>query len=192
MSFGFCNSLSPNVPKTYVSADQLLEDSFRLAKEVYESDFKPTYLIALWRGGSPIGIAVEEYFRFKKQPIINHTAVRVSAYNHDKLKPEVTVFNLDYIVKTITSEDRLLIIDDVVDSGASIEKTVSEIQKQCGKNTPKEIKIAAVYYKPAHASIKPDYYLYANNNWIVFPHELEGLTSDELKRKSKNIAEILK
>ena len=81
-----------------ISAQQLLEDSFSLAKLVFESNFRPTFLIALWRGGTPIGIAIEEYFSYKNAPIKNHTAVRVSAYNHDQLKNTAKVFNLEYVV----------------------------------------------------------------------------------------------
>ena len=47
--------------KTFIHADQLLEDSFNLAWKVYESGFRPNYIIGVWRGGAPIGIAVQEF-----------------------------------------------------------------------------------------------------------------------------------
>lgn len=47
--------------KQYLSADQLLVDSFRLAERVFSSGFEPTMIIAIWRGGVPIGIAVQEF-----------------------------------------------------------------------------------------------------------------------------------
>ncbi|MGY8696909.1 MAG: hypoxanthine phosphoribosyltransferase, partial [Verrucomicrobiia bacterium] len=50
--------------KIYLSADGLLEDSWKLAAKVLDSGFKPTFMIAVWRGGAPIGIAVQEYLSF--------------------------------------------------------------------------------------------------------------------------------
>ena len=47
--------------KTFIQADQLLEDSFKLAWNVYESGFRPNYIVGVWRGGAPIGIAVQEF-----------------------------------------------------------------------------------------------------------------------------------
>ena len=50
--------------KVYLTAQGLLEDSFALAKQVLDSGFKPTFIIAIWRGGVPIGIAVQEYLEY--------------------------------------------------------------------------------------------------------------------------------
>jgi hypoxanthine phosphoribosyltransferase len=44
--------------KNYIQAQQLLEDSFSLAWQVYESGYRPNYIVGVWRGGAPIGIAV--------------------------------------------------------------------------------------------------------------------------------------
>ena len=46
--------------KLYLDAQQLLEDSFELAHKVLQSGFVPTYVVAVWRGGAPMGIAVQE------------------------------------------------------------------------------------------------------------------------------------
>ena len=46
--------------KHYIGATELLEDSFKLAWEVYESGYRPNYIVGVWRGGAPIGIAVHE------------------------------------------------------------------------------------------------------------------------------------
>lgn len=182
-----------NTKKIYVSPQQLLEGSFKLAKLIFESNFRPTFLIALWCGGAPIGIAITEYFSYKETPINNHTAIRVTAYNGDKLKKEVKVFNLDHVIKTIKSDDKLLIVDDVVDSGRTINKVLEKIKTECDKNTPRDIRTATVYYKPQTASITPDYYLYETDSWIIFPHEIKGLTIKEIaSHKGVEISNILK
>ena len=46
--------------KYFIGADQLLEDSFNLAWNIYESGYKPNYIVGVWRGGAPVGIAVQE------------------------------------------------------------------------------------------------------------------------------------
>ena len=46
--------------KLFIKSNQLLEDSFKLALNVYESGFRPNYIVGVWRGGAPIGIAVQE------------------------------------------------------------------------------------------------------------------------------------
>ena len=50
------------VDKVYITAQALLEDSFRLAHLIYEDGFHPQFIIGIWRGGTPVGIAVQEYF----------------------------------------------------------------------------------------------------------------------------------
>jgi len=168
--------------KKYISAQELLENSFKLGQLIFESGFRPTFLIALWRGGAPVGIAIEEYFSYKKMPIDKHVAIRTSAYNHDKLKSKVQIFDMDYVVKNIKKNDRLLIVDDIVDSGSTITKFLEEIKIQCGKNTPDKIRVAAVYYKPKTSSITPYYYIEKVYDWLIFPHEIKGLRINEIAK----------
>ena len=65
--------------KRFITAQELLEDSFRVAAKVYEDGFRPQFIVGIWRGGAPIGIAVQEYFDFKKVET-DHIAVRTSSY----------------------------------------------------------------------------------------------------------------
>ena len=50
--------------KHYIQAGQLLEDSYKLAWEIFESGFRPDFIIGVWRGGAPVGIAVQEFLDF--------------------------------------------------------------------------------------------------------------------------------
>ena len=63
--------------RTFVAADDLLLDSFQLASDIRDSGFRPDFLVGLWRGGSGVGIAVQEgleYFGIKT----DHIAIRTS------------------------------------------------------------------------------------------------------------------
>ena len=60
------------------------------------------------------------------------------------------------------------------------------------KNTP-EIRIATPYFKPLNnkTSIKPDYFIHESNKWLVFPHELEGLTIEEIKKNKPELSNLI-
>ncbi|GLQ31996.1 phosphoribosyltransferase [Litoribrevibacter albus] len=167
--------------KVYISAQQLLEDSTQMALQIYESGFRPNYIVGVWRGGAPVGIAVQEVMDCLGVDC-DHIAIRTSSYTGiGERSRHVKVHGLTYLIKRLESEDSLLIVDDVHDSGLSIQQTVYDIKKACKKNTP-EIRIATPYFKPANNKTEntPDFYVHETNEWLVFPHELEGLTKEEI------------
>ena len=178
--------------KLFIQADELLSDSFKLAWKVYESGYRPNYIIGVWRGGTPIGIAVQEFFSVLGVPS-DHIAIRTSHYQGiDERGSDVEVFGLNYIIKQVESEDSLLIVDDVHDTGISIEKIVTDLKAACKKNTP-EIRVATPYFKPSknRTSRKPDYYLHETDQWLVFPHELEGLSLEEIQNNKPELQDLM-
>jgi len=46
--------------KLFISAQSLLEDSWRLAVNILKDGFHPNFIVGVWRGGTPVGIAVQE------------------------------------------------------------------------------------------------------------------------------------
>ena len=133
--------------KLYIRSEDLLKDSFQLAWNVYESGFKPNYIVGVWRGGAPIGIAVQEFLSVLGVKS-DHVAIRTSYYTGiDAKKDSVQVYGLNYVIRKLESEDRLLIVDDVHDTGNSISQIITDLKKACKKKTP-EISSATPYYKP--------------------------------------------
>ena len=180
--------------KHYLDAQGLLEDSFKLAHQILLSGFKPTFIIAVWRGGAPIGIAVQEYLHYHGIHADN-IAIRTSSYSGiDQQSREVKVFGLNYLVKNIQHHDRLLIVDDVFDTGRSLEAIINELHRRARLNTPEDIRVAVPYYKPARRQIErePDYYLYETEAWLKYPHSLEGLSPAEIRDSRPAIYDILK
>ena len=177
--------------KVFISAQQLLEDSFKLAVQVYESGFRPDYIVGVWRGGAPVGIAVQELLHVLGAEA-DHIAIRTSSYTgigeRDK---NVRVHGLTYLIKRLESEDSLLIVDDVHDSGLSIEQTILDLKKACKKNTP-EIRVATPYFKPDNNKTDrtPDYYIHETHDWLVFPHEIDGLSAEEIREHRPELAGI--
>ena len=181
--------------KTYLSANQLLNDSFRLGTQIVNSGFQPTFIVAIWRGGAPVGIAVQEILAYAGIETDN-IAIRTSSYKHgiDQQKGSVQVYGLSYLVKRLTHEDKLLIVDDVFDTGRTIAAVIDRLQVLLRQNIPTDIRVATPYYKPSRRQVDltPDYYLYENDEWLVYPYEIHGLTREEMMQNKPALFEILK
>ncbi|MDN3651057.1 phosphoribosyltransferase family protein [Reinekea marina] len=178
--------------KVFISSQELLQDSFRLAHKVLEDGFRPDFIIGIWRGGAPIGIAVQEYFDFKGIET-DHIAVRTSSYyGIGKQSKEIKVHGLHYLIDHANADDSLLIVDDVFDSGRSVDALIKQIRQQSRLNTPKDIRVACPWYKPKNSQVDivPDYYVQQSEEWLVFPHELSGLTPEELVEGKKELSAI--
>jgi hypoxanthine phosphoribosyltransferase len=180
--------------KVYITAEALLADSFRLGWQVIDGGFAPTHLVGIWRGGAPVGIAVQELLEYRGHDC-DHIAIRTASYSGiDRQEPEVRVFALGHLVDTLAPEDRLLVIDDVFDSGRSIAAFLRELRARCRHNTPRDIRIATVYWKPVRnkTDLAPDYFVHKTDAWLVFPHEICGLTEAEIRRHKPAAAAILR
>ena len=181
--------------KHYLTAQSLLEDSYALARKVLNSNFKPTFIVAIWRGGAPVGIAVQEFLAVHGIKS-DHIAIRTSSYaaEIDQQQKEVRVHGLNYLVKNIQQHDKLLLVDDVFDTGRSIEAIIDELQKQTRLNMPTDVRVAVPYYKPTRNKTdrRPDYYIHETDAWLKYPHSLEGLSAQEIAQKRPRLYEIIK
>ena len=84
--------------KYYIQAQQLLEDSFNLAWQVFESGYRPNYIVGVWRGGAPIGIAVQEFLDVLGIKS-DHIAIRTSSYSGiGERSKNVKVHGLSYMI----------------------------------------------------------------------------------------------
>lgn len=177
--------------KHYIDAQQLLDDSFALGLQILESGYRPNFIVGVWRGGTPVGIAVQElldYFGVHS----DHISIRTSLYTGiEQRDTQVKVHGLQYIVNNVGAGDSLLIVDDVHDTGLSISQIIEDLKKECQLDTP-DIRIATPYYKPRHNKVgkAPDYYLHKTDKWLVFPHELSGLTTQEILNRKPGIEKL--
>ncbi len=179
--------------KTYVTAEALFEDSCKLAASVLKSGFRPNWLVALWRGGTPVGITIQELLAYYGVQT-DHIAIRTSFYEGiDKRKGKIRIHEIGYLIDNINKEDSLLIVDDIFDTGLTIDVLISEIRRRARRNTPDQIRVAAAWFKPEKNRTDriPDYYVNATDKWIVFPHELLGLQFEEIQQNKPYIANVM-
>lgn len=168
--------------KLFITANDLLADSYTLALSILRSGFAPTHLVGVWRGGAPVAVAVEEALRYHGVEA-EHMAVKTSAYEAiDTMKREISVEGLSYLVPRLSKDSRLLIIDDVFDRGHSLDTLIAKLREQCGQAMPDQVKTACVWYKPSRreTELTPDWYVHETERWLVFPHELIGLSAEEV------------
>jgi len=99
---------------------------------------------------------------------------------------------MNYLIKNIRHEDRLLIVDDVFDTGRTIEAVIAHLRDKARRNTPEDIRVAVPYYKPARNQTErvPDFYLHETERWIKFPHSVEGLSAEEIRSHRPELAAI--
>ena len=179
--------------KHFISAGDLLEDSFRLAVKIFQSGFRPDVIIGVWRGGTPVAIAVHEYFEYQGIAV-DHAAIRAASYTGINARnKDVVISGLEYIFEKTPADARLLIIDDVFDSGNSFRTILEQLADHYGPAVRQRTRIACPWYKPGNnqTSLAPDYYLHETDRWLVFPHELRGLTMDEIRQGKTAIGRII-
>ncbi len=181
--------------KRFITADELLIDSFKLAEQLYVRGCRPHFIVGVWRGGTPTGIAVQEFLDYMGVQT-DHIAIRTSSYyGIDQQHEEIAVHGLDYVIENVTADQELLIVDDVFDSGRSIRAIIETLKNRCGQHMPRIVKTACPWFKPNRnvTTITPDFYIHATDQWLVFPHELKGLSVDEIAEgKGEHIAETIR
>jgi hypoxanthine phosphoribosyltransferase len=183
--------------KKMVAANDLLEDSIRLAAIIAKAGFHPDFLVGLWRGGSAVGIAVQEGLDFLGIKT-DHIAIRTSyrgapSYSEMISKAEsIRVHGLQYLLENLCAHHSLLIVDDVYSTGSSVGAVIEQLARKTRRNLPKDIRIATVWYRPGEKTIRvPDYFVHETSDWLALPYELTGMSIDELRANRPELGSII-
>lgn len=165
--------------KIYLDSNGLTRDSFSLARKIYDSGFRPDVIIGLWRGGTPVAVAVQEGLHYLGVDCY-HTALKTQAYTGIGEHKHPVIENMGAVMDHLGTAKRVLVVDDIFDSG----DTVAAV-KEALSPFVLDLRFATLYYKPArnHWPFGPDYWLRETDAWLVFPHELMGLTREEVMKK---------
>ncbi|MBR4258731.1 MAG: hypoxanthine phosphoribosyltransferase [Kiritimatiellae bacterium] len=175
--------------KHYLSGDEYLHDVWRLAAAVRNSGWKPDILVALWRGGAPVGVALHEFFKVSGWEV-RHIPLKCGSYTGiGENAGEVVFTHGDIVFGMLRKGDKVLVVDDVFDTGKTAKAVKARIDE-----TGAEMRMACVYWKPGKntTDMKPDYFVKdVGLEWIVFPHEMEGLTPEEMRAKDPDLAQLV-
>jgi uncharacterized protein len=183
--------------KRFIAANDLLLDSFQLAVNIYKAGFRPDFLVGLWRGGSAVGIAVQEgldYFGVSTDHIgIRTSYTGLADYSEMVDKADsIRVHGLQYLLENLCAEHSMLIVDDVYSSGSSVKAVIDTLATRTRRNLPHDIRIASVWYRPTEKTIRPpDYFVHETADWLILPYELSGLSIDELEEHKPELAGVI-
>jgi hypoxanthine phosphoribosyltransferase len=174
--------------KIYVSADAYLRDVFRLARRILDAGWMPADMIVLWPGGAPVGMGIHEFLYYHGfRP--RHRVLKCQSYTGiESRRQEVTFEGAEAVFGSVVAGSRVLVVDDVFDSGSTARAVLDRLAPLAV-----DARFAAVYWKPDanRTELKPDFFIHETDRWIVFPHELDGLTPDEVKEKDPAIHALL-
>jgi len=179
--------------KVFISYDTIRDDAIKLAYRIYRDGFIPDIIYVSLRGGAYLGNVISEYFKFvtgEGKPVF-YAAVVARSYTDISTQTSIQVDGWTYDPDLLKSGDKVLLVDDVYDTGRTINYLAQLfMDKGLSRN---DIKIAVHDYKvrkyiPETLPIHPDYWCRklessspSEETWIHYmSHELVGLTRDEI------------
>ncbi|MEM7206419.1 MAG: phosphoribosyltransferase family protein [Pseudomonadota bacterium] len=184
--------------KTFVDEEELMLDAYRLGVLIFNSGFRPDFIVGLWRGGSSVGIVVQECLQYLGVES-DHISLRTSyrgVETYEKLiekRDNIRVHGTQYLLENMNADDSLLIVDDVFSTGLNVEAVINRLKMKMRRNLPHDIRVAVPWYKPGNNKTgrAPDYYLHETQQWLVLPYELTGMPQEELAERKPAVAEIV-
>ena len=186
--------------KKFLDEQNLILDSFRLGVKIFESGFRPTFIVGLWRGGSSVGIYVQECLQtlgIETNHISLRTSYRGQPYYQEMANSPVSdirVHGTGYLLEKLNADDSLLIVDDVFSTGKNIEAVINRLNLRLKRNMPREVRVATLWQRPSYKAVdfKPDFILHQTEDWLVFPYEMIGLTLNEIEEHKPFLMPLLK
>jgi hypoxanthine phosphoribosyltransferase len=183
--------------KRFISENELMLDGFRLGVKIFESGYRPTFIVGLWRGGSSVGIVVQECLQTLGVHT-DHLSLRTSYQGRPEYEENfraarpIRVHGTQYLLETLNAEDQLLIVDDVFSSGRHTRAVVDLLRTRTKRNMPAEVRVAAPWFRTSSAGgARPDYFIHETSDWLVLPYELTGLTPEEIARHKPYVQRLL-
>ena len=181
--------------KEFLSYDTVRDNALKMAHRIYRDGFAPDVIYALLRGGAYVANVVSEYFKLARgdaHPVLYAAVVARSYSGENKQQERVMIDGWTYAPENLRHGDKILLMDDVFDSGRTINY-LAEILMQRG--IPRaDLKIAVhdykvFSYKKEQLPIQPDYWCRkfvidkpGGDHWIHYmSHELMGLSERELE-----------
>ncbi len=155
------------MPDLYVSWSDYHQKIEQLAVKIYQSKWHFNQIVCLARGGLRVG---DTLARLYKLPL---AILATSSYSGSgKQERGALTFSSHLTMTTAQLGDRILLVDDLVDSGITLQQTVPWLAQHHGAQI-QEIRTAVLWCK-ACSVITPDYYVdyLPDDPWIHQPFEV--------------------
>ncbi|MBD3882886.1 phosphoribosyltransferase [Phormidium tenue FACHB-886] len=150
----------------------------QLAVKIHESGWEFNQIICLARGGLRVGDLLSRIFDLPLA-ILATASYRGSG---GRSRGNI-VFSRDLTMTTPGLDSHVLLVDDLVDSGVSLQKSLAWLDRYYGFYI-EEIRTGVLWYKSC-STIAPDYYIdyLADNPWIHQPFDTyEKTTIEEMAK----------
>jgi len=148
----------PKIPVKVVKWEEVVDWSTQLAEKIKESKYDPDIIIAIARGGLVPARIVADVLG-----VIDILSIKIEHWVETASHtPEAKV---KYPFKVDLQGKKVLIIDDITDTGDSVELAKKYVKENFG---PKEVRTATMQIIEASAKIKPDYYAMVIKDWYWF------------------------
>ena len=138
----------------FYSYDDFAVDAKKMAKQI-KDEFDPEVILAVARGGLTLGHSLAVALENRNLFTLN------SIHYEDTNKLDtIQIFN----VPDLSKYTKILLVDDIIDSGESMV----EIKRELLKRYPNlDIKIATVFYKEK-ALLLPEFKVKEAHDWVEF------------------------
>jgi uncharacterized protein len=160
--------------------NQIYRMLLRQATRIRQRGFKPDVIVGVSRGGWLPARVLSDLL---ENP--NLASVKVECYvgiGEAQNKPKLTQG-----VSTNVIGKRVLIVDEVADSGGSLQLVKEHVQGQGAT----QVQTATLYYKP-QSTFNPDYYEKETDRWIIFPWETKETVRDIFETHKHNNVSLKK
>lgn len=151
-----------------------------LAERIEKSGFKPDVIVGISRGGwLPARIMSD----LLDNPNLANIKVEFYVDIHKTTREPVITQHVSVSVK----DKRVLVVDDVTDSGKSLRRVWEELLREA-----REVRTVTLYHKP-WSCFRPDFYARETDAWIIFPweyHETVKKLGKRLLDEGKNRREM--
>ncbi len=180
--------------KDFLSYQTVRNNAIKLAGRIFSQGFVPDVIYVSLRGGAYMGNVISEYFKLvrKDRRPTYYAAVVARSYRDVGEQDKVRVDGWTYDPEYLRSGDKVLLVDDIFDTGRTVNHLVEIIMD---KGIPRQdVRVAVHDYKlrrylSRQLPVQPDYYCRFHelatpeqDFWIHYlSHELVGLSEEEKK-----------
>ena len=166
----------------HVSWDEYHKKTEELAIKIYNDGWKFNQVVCIAKGGMRVG---DIFARLFDVPLAILSVESYSGEGNKKDKKGSVIFSRDLAKTTPNIGSRVLLVDDLADSGITLKKSIDWLDHIYGFYLDEPIRTGVIYYKSV-SNYKPDYYVdyLKDSPWIHFPYEkYDGISVEDLINK---------